>query len=294
MYQYHLILLTTFFLAACSGNDGKVIHPTTEFLEEIKAADYTVSLNDENLPSISILNNRKTINIIGETEDVDSEYFLPEVGDISVGSKLIFIVIPQMNEIRAFDYLGNFKYKIGRTGHGPGEFEKLHSIDYDEASKKLVAVDLNEVEIFDVKPDTAIPSQTFIITQVSHLSDACILNGELFLNGSNISEVDTLESDASIYSRLQALPPINKYDLETGEKLFHFGKSYKSVSGFGGFDALLSETKLHCNESTNTIVGVFSRYPFIAGYDPANGSEKWNAGILDFISPQVEEKDIEN
>lgn len=293
MKKYTLfILLLSVLLISCSSEDksGKVIHPTEEFILKLNNLEQVVSLSSLKVEKASyeLQPQGQIISKIGSSENIDSPYFLPTVKDIAVDEfGNIYMSIPEFNEIRVFDKEGVFKQTIGGAGRGPGEFRRLSHIDYDKEKQLLIAADSREVELFNVHPDTVTYSTT-VYTKISIITDACILGDSFYVNGFLIKPID--DSTNVTPQSIQSTKPIHKFNLDSGEYQFSFGYKYQSASNYGVFDGILSKTQIECSKETNTVVGILNKFPLISGYNPADGSLKWESGIIDFRYLKLVEK----
>jgi hypothetical protein len=84
---------------------------------------------------------------------------------------------------------------------------------------------------------------------------------------------------------------IHAFNVDTGEHTDSFGQTYNSYSGNPIADANLSRTFLACNETTNTIIGLFANYGYFFGYD-LQGESKWISKVNNIKRLQIKETGI--
>lgn len=274
-----------------SSSNWEKVHPDFDRLPSDEDVDYTTDisgLNDVPLPYFfhpDSLQYRAVIGIGNDSTFADENYYYgtPQKMDIDPSGN-IYIAQKHTNSINVYDSNGKFTYTIGNGGKGPGEFLRLITFAFDSDYQKLYAVDALEIEIFELNEDRY-EYTTTVPHSLVRPYDVCVLGSELFISGYKIKDEDmkSRKSETSYDIEAMVSPPITRIDPETFEHTLSFGYEYKSYSGFGTYDGILSETLLSCNEQTNTIVGYLKHFPYIFGYD-RSGHQKWISKIDNYIS----------
>jgi hypothetical protein len=89
---------------------------------------------------------------IGEAEG-DENYMFSQIGSIAVDDEgKIFVADWKESHIKVFNQKGNYLLTIGRKGQGPGEFEKVSSIQITK-KKELMVFDGNSRRLSFFTPD---------------------------------------------------------------------------------------------------------------------------------------------
>lgn len=282
-FKKSLLITVIFVLYSCdSGNN--VIHPNQKFKERIKSSSnskkfFTNSSNEFSAASNDIFK-------IGEGANISDVEFMYGVRNIIKDKNgLIYVSLPSENQIKVFDKDGIFKFHIGNSGRGPGEFMNLTKIEYDPKRDYLIALDRYEIEIFSLGNDTVFHKKT-IFTKTESVTDICVSKGHLFINGFRITKK---ESSKNIYTNLGASLPIHQYSLDSLSLVKSFGENYKSSSNYGPFEGRLSKTLISCSINSNILVSIYENFPLIKGYDLLRNKKIWETGIRDLEMVEFKE-----
>lgn len=194
------------------------------------------------------------------------------------------------NSIYVFNNLGQFIYKIGRSGSGPGEFNQIKTFDFTSDFKMLFVLDQNEVEIFSLENERYVPYKT-IFHGLSFSNDLCLLGNTLFLQGFKIEKSDSSEQKKSFFSNVSISKPLHEYDYFNENIISSFGFLYESFSGSPVIDAMLSDQFIACNNTNNTITTSLKNFGYFFGYN-GEGERKWISKIDNFRPNGIEELNI--
>lgn len=295
-----LYSIATFFVAClilagpgCSSSEKKEgVHPDPSRFPPSTEVDYILDISGKNkstLPHFFHPDSLNSISVIGDSSNLDDEYYdTPRQIDID-GRDNIYIVQKNSNTIRVYNKSGQFKYSIGKSGRGPGEFGRIISFSFDKNYLKLYVLDMFEIEIFVLK-NGRYEYETTVHHKLIRPHDLCLLGNSLFLSGYKISDeyLEAHENEEIHRGKATISPPIHKFDLKSIQYLKSFGYKYPSYSGWGSYDGRLSATMLSCNEFTSTVVGYLKHYPYIFGYD-TTGRRKWVSQMQGYKSTRSEE-----
>lgn len=307
--SYNKELILIFFILLIVGIGGilfgckktsqkEIFHPNPELLPNDREVIHTISLNDfDSLKSLPF-----TLTKLGEIsagKQENEEYYYYQIPPKRIETDLegnLYILQNHTNSINVFNQTGEFQYKIGRSGNGPGEFRSINTFDFSDDYKKLYVLDNFKVELFTKTQEGFKYERTFF-HELQGSFDLCILDDFLYISGYKISKeiLESIEESELEHNKLKKIKnsgiskPIHRYNRHTGKYEFEFGFLYKTDTGIGPLGALLSETMLSCNQKSKTITGIIKYYPFIFGYN-ISGSQKWISKIEDFESIQSIEK----
>lgn len=291
MKRYFLYVLL-FFFASCSSEPipDEVIHPVPEKLPPDKDISFTIDMEEPQ-------QNRKAPdfsgNIHASIDQSISGSKLFEVEDVSIDSDgNLYTRTRGSNSIEVYDFDGNHYYTIGRGGRGPGEFTYLWAMDFDPSYEHLYVLDSNEIEVFARSEDGQFKPTNTIYHGLSLPTDICVLNDNLYVSGLNLSKLDAPSDPKNPLSVFQFNnASIHSFNVESGDLSNSFGHTYLSYSGNPFLNANLSRTLLSCNETTNTIIGLFANYGYFFGYD-LQGNSIWISKVDKFKSLQIRESGI--
>lgn len=293
-----LLFLPFFIISGCSsfsGKNGKVTHPTESNIPDDKELDFTISLNKSSTGQTQVDKKYKTrftggtlVGSFGKTTNSYDGIF--GVKDIATdGTNYVFILPTHQKKIFVFNLKGKYLTTIGREGRGPGEFLRPVAIDVDEEGR-LYVLDHTEIDIYSYQ-ENSFKYLRPIKHRLSHKVDICIMNSKAYVSGYGVTETDsTYNSSESKYPMIIS-KPIHKFSIKKRKAVNTFGVLYKSASGWPIFTGNLSDTILACNDESNTVVGIFKKFPIIRGYS-SSGEQKWTSMVTDFkYSSIIEEND---
>nr|WP_286668752.1 6-bladed beta-propeller [Fodinibius salicampi] len=278
-------------LISCENNKVRVSHPTEENIpkrDEIVSAPSFKDLPDDtsifSIKDIDELLDREPVGSIDEGNKAG----LFSIKDVAIDSHgHIFILPYQQKTIKVFSRKGSFISDIGKEGRGPGEFLYPTAIDTDQKGN-LYVLDRTEIDVFKYSENQFTYSRPFE-HGLSHIVDLCTFRESIFVSGYTVRRPDSASGEERGGSVLNISNPIHQFNSTNGKPLNTFGKIYQSNSQWPVFSGRLSDTKLACNESTDTIVGVFTNFPFVRGYQP-DGKIKWTSVVDDYrYKPIIEE-----
>lgn len=294
-----LIVGLSGFLYGCKKTPEKIVyHPKPELLPKDKAVNHKINLDSfDSLKSIP-----RTLTKLGEIKarkKANEEYYYYEIPPKKIESDLegnVYVLQNHTNSINVFNQTGEFLYKIGRTGNGPGEFRSINTFGFSDDYEKLYALDNFKVEIF-AKTHEGFEYERTFFHELQGSFDMCVMDNYLYISGYKISKktLESIEKSELEHNKLRKIKnsrlskPIHRYNRHTGKYEFEFGFLYETDTGIGPLGALLSETMLSCNKKSKTITGIIKYYPYIFGYN-ISGSQKWISKIENFKSIQSIEK----
>lgn len=263
-------------------------HPEKLLAEFLDSLDHVVSMSSHGLSQLKVKNQESSITplVIGNKNPNSQNFILSTTGVETDNYYNYYVAISQENQIKVFSKEGEFKYAIGRAGRGPGEFTRLTDIVYDSYNNQLLALDKGKIEVFYIYKDSYKYKNT-IHTGLTYSSNICLLQDFFFVNGFKITKPD---SNIVSLDEIKTSLPIHAFNLKTGEHQASFGTEYPSVSNYGIFDGILSQTLISCDVTNNLVVGILKILPQITGYDGITKKIKWKSGIRDFDSESYLEK----
>ena len=283
-----VLVLTAFFTTNnCSTNTkNTVIHPTESFQEEINSFNNSKAFSTNSEKQIEFIEEVRLQ--IGKESDLESDNYLYGVKNVVKGlNGDIYVSLPYENKIKVFSEDGSYKFSIGRSGRGPGEFMTLSKIEYNSTFNYLIALDRNEIDIFKIEKDTAIHIKS-IFQDIESSTDLCTTKDAIYTNGFKIvANENEKESNYNNYFDFQASPPIHKYSLDSLKYEKSFGKNYEYSLGYGPFVGKLSKSLVSCSE--NRLVSIYENFPKIIGYDLDKNIEIWESGIKDLTVSKFKE-----
>jgi len=280
MNRFILLVLFSYLIISCKKSSYE--HPNFDELPMESEVAYSLDLESKDTVSVykflEIDYRKYFSSIVKDTSDVD----LFGVQNLKIDTAgNIYFSRTGFNSIFVHDKNGFFTYAIGAEGRGPGEFNNLISFDFDDNFSRLIALDQTEIEVFSNQKgifqfDFNIPLKVF------NPKDLCVMGDTIFYTGFKYEEQDSLETAGKPYNnRILTSGPIHAYDLEQEKELHSFGPLYRSYSKWWLLDAQLSDIRLACNETTNTIVGLLHNFGYFYGYK-ANGGLKWISKLENF------------
>lgn len=268
------------FLPTCISQNNEIIHPVPEKLPSAGDINFNIDMtkhSDSHLQSLLFLEQAEPGELKNKNKMADENPFhYLDIRKADIDSKRnIYLLHNRTNSIIVNDEYGNYQYTIGRGGKGPGEFLELVTFAFNSDYSTLYALDLFEIEVFDLKE-----GQFEYVKTIAHdfikTYDMCMLNNELFISGYKFSPKDTstYENATQRFVRAMVTPPISRMNTDTYTTEASFGYVYASEFGYGTYDGFLSRMWISCNEKTETVIGYQQDFPFIFGYD-REGKTKW-------------------
>jgi hypothetical protein len=290
-------------MAGCQSTPDKVIHPVPTQFPADSVIDHRIDFSKNRtgkLPDLYHPDSLRQIGKIGKDSVIKkkSYYYNTTPNNIDIDPDgNIYMVQKQNNTINVYAADGTFKYSIGRTGRGPGEFLDINTFDFSSEYNKLYILGFRRIEIFKLDDNRYKPHDRIHLSHFNRTYDLCVLDNYLFISGFKVDpeqedSLRNLEADkaqTAVLHGLTTTKPISRFNLQTSEMEFNFGYKYHSMAGFGPASGLLSETKLSCNEKTNTVIGILGYFPYLFGYS-LDGETKWRSTIENFTSIQSIEK----
>jgi hypothetical protein len=126
-YHFLFFIFITFF----SCEDKKVTEDNSK-TEEPHIIDLT-SLKKEDEALIPPI---QSINLL--PIKMDTSHLIAHIDKIFYHQHKLFIIDSKMKSINVLDTLGNFLYKIGNVGEGPGEYVSIHGITMNKEKEELL------------------------------------------------------------------------------------------------------------------------------------------------------------
>ncbi len=282
-----VFFLLTGFILGCSPNKKK--HPNFDQLPAADQVDHTLSLTDSSVSSPERIYDSEDLQQLATITKDSAGTPLYELQEVKIdpGGK-VYLTRSNSKAISVFNKEGEFLYTIGRKGKGPGEFLEIKTFEFNSSYTKLYVLERNEIEIFEREGDR-FSHVDFFRHKLMFVKDICLLNNDLYISGFKHKKVDSLATEEKPYKAIQLTAgPIQRYDLRANKYISDFGPYYESYSGMYMLDAQLSGMMLSCNESTDTIVGLYDNFAYFFGFTP-DGEQKWISRIKDFEYPHLVE-----
>lgn len=285
LYLLGIAICFSIFVQGCnsSSNKWEKEHPDPDRLPADEEVDYSLDISRSNgdpLPGFFHPDSLKHLATIGSDTSLDEKYYHVGFRKLDMDDQgNIYIIQYRYNtnimNIKVYDTHGQHLYTIGRAGRGPGEFLYLRSFAFGDEYRTLYVLDAFEIEIF-VRNGDRFEYENTVNHGLLRPFDICSLGDDLFVSGYKIAVEEMNPDNPSTGHDLKAevTPPITRIETETFNATGSFGYEYKSYSGYGTFDGILSETMLSCNKASKTIVGYQKYFPYIFGYD-RDGTQKW-------------------
>ncbi len=292
---FKLFVLSLVFFG-CLGNSEKKIHPSLQKLSKFEPIDFFLDISAESeVKDLLASLNDSSIKAKIRSKKTDSLYTqifgVKELEVDDFGN--IYLTKDQLNSILVYNSMGEFIYKIGRGGSGPGEFLEIRTFEFNSDFSTLYVLDRNEIEIFKMSKKNKFEPDKTLIHNLSMSHDLCTLNDRLFVQGFKYVATDSNSLKKGVFSHVKTTKSVHEIDINTQEINNSFGQLYTSYSGAPPLDAMLSSTFLSCNEDTDTIVTALKHFAYFFGYG-SSGELKWTSKIENFKYPAIEELDIKS
>ncbi|MTI89594.1 MAG: 6-bladed beta-propeller [Balneolaceae bacterium] len=270
-------LIVILILNNCSDSPQNIVeHPRADSISVLSELPNTLNLNESD--NSDTLISSYSDSIIIKKNDLMVNGFIANLLDIDTDTLgRIYVALGPENVIKVFSSSGSYLFSVGGSGRGPGEFEMLRDIYVNKDLNLLIALDSNEIEIFDLLDD-GVKHRKAIFTGMFNSSQVCAIGDNIYVNGSIITN-NADGNSISDFSQIQASKPIHQVDIET-EEVRSFGRVYKSAIDYGVFNGMLSNTIISCNVETKKIIGVFGHWPLFAGYSSDDLEEQWVSGLI--------------
>jgi len=283
-------------LSSClSGSEREVRHPEPERLPADDQVNHTVDLRGEPEDYFSDLFHPGQLQEIGAL-DIDSDtdisrqfYQSPKKIDMDDRGN-IYLLHRRTNSVHVYDHKGDFLYKIGSGGRGPGEFQRINTFDFDAGYNTMYVLDFHKVEIFSRTDNNRFEPSGRIHTKLNRTYDLCVLGNWFYVSGYGMSsdDLDSLKAGKKSLRDIHYVSgPVKAFSL-TGDTTFSFGYQYPSFTDDAIISGTLSESILDCNQYSETVIAQFRYFPFMFGYRP-DGELKWTSRIDHLNGPKTTE-----
>ena len=180
-------------------------------------------------------------------------------------SGLVYVLDEQAQEVRAFDFDGQFIHKLGGYGEGPSELRHAVGVELLSDGRVLVASRDLRVKVFSFADHAWRATQT-IEAPVGPRDICSLRDGRVFISG----------------YRQEANMLIHQLPLSESDSLPHaFGEGYRDDDWL--VQMALAQGTLACANSGNGLV-VFGHQatPLIRAFDATNGSLLWASKLASF------------
>ena len=177
-------LVIVLCLCSCSFNNKKERQNIDPSLNNVVEIDLDNSNVSENIKYSSFLSMPRTIIL-----DNNEEALIERIYELDIYNDNIYILDDKLKRFLVFDVNGKYKYRIGKTGMGPGEYLELSdfSIDreqgfvylLDEGRKRVLEYNLNTLEFIKDISVGELTGQNYSIQY---------FNGKLYINQTAIEE----------------------------------------------------------------------------------------------------------
>ena len=263
------VILATFFQPVAFSQ--VVIHPTSENIPV--SSDPRFELQHESVGDDSWEWDSLDVSAIGVNEGELSQMlgFVFDLETDDNGTIYYFDIIHQ--EVRAYDYRGNWISNVGSPGTGPGELESPLGFAVISERNQVIVADQFTNHVFERKDSSfqLVATQRPIYPSMN--GEMCAMGGHYYLV-SNSRETST------------EMGLIHKYTLE-GEWVTSFGDTYDYDDPF-----VVSEfaynTSLACNSEYQTIALVTRGIPAMTGYSN-QGEKLWQVTFPDHRPTKTKE-----
>ena len=266
------VAVTTIFFQGV-GKAQTVIHPTKENIPV--SSDPRFELRHE-VDGVDFWHwNSSSISEIGMNEG-DNSQMLGVVFDLETDQEgTVYYLDLILEEVRAYDYEGNWIGNVANPGIGPGELESPLGLLVIPDSNQIIVADQLTNHVFERNEVTFELVSTQRPKYPSSNGQLCVMNGHYYL----------AFYDMSIPASEQKI--IHKYTLD-GEWVTSFREPYAYdnplfVSKFA------SETFIACNPEHNTIAVLTNHIPAMTGYSD-QGEQLWQVTFPDYRPDVVEER----
>lgn len=273
-----LILPIVFCVGCGFFQESEYNHPIDEHLPHDSLITNRIPIFNKiesPIPILSDLENLKFITTIGDDSDIDNEFYISSKVRIDNDNR-IYIHQRHTNSIRVYDIEGEYLSSIGKSGQGPGEFNRAIAFEFSKSEDKLYILDEfgYKIEVFK-----AINGNYEYYKTIDHpffrAFDLCISDQ---LNVSGYTYYSDASDDA--YRNDKTLLQI---DLNDPQVQTQYGFTYQSIYGYSNFHLIMSEFYLGCSYGSETVVAISRYFPYIIGYN-SDTSKKWVSFIDGFIS----------
>ncbi|MXW32729.1 MAG: hypothetical protein F4Z62_06460 [Rhodothermaceae bacterium] len=263
-----LMLSALFHVSAFSQ---EVIHPTKDNIPT--SSDPRFELRHE-VNGVEGWNwNSLDVSTIGVNEG-DRAQMIGFVYDLETDHNGTVYYLDLINEeIRAYDYKGDWIMNVGSPGIGPGELDKPRGLTIVPNLNRIIVNDRLMSHVFE-RTDSSI--QLLSTKRLKHPSitgKICAMNGHYYLVSFDIQG-----------STANGL--IHKYTLD-GEWVTSFGEPYDYDSRFVVY-SFATNTFLACNAANQTVALVTNAIPAMRGYSD-QGEKLWQVTFPDYQPRSVKE-----
>lgn len=247
-------------------NTNEIAHPTP--INYISKDSVTTFINDSFTDFVVDSSSLNKINSIGIREG-NSNYMFGRITSVSIINDTEIVVLDdQSGGLRAFDLIsGEFITSFSKTGRGPGEIMYASQMTSDK-NHVFVSDRLQKIEIFERTDEQKFKSTTLNLNYSP--GGICVIGDNLYVSGFD----------------QQNLKTVHKYNIPALSYQNSFHNAYKADSGFSML--MLSNNRITCNKTTETVAVVSSYLPYVYGYD-IDGEVKWVSEINNFTPVSIVE-----
>jgi len=124
-------------LSSClSGSEKEVRHPETDRLPADDQVNHTVDFRWDPEDYFPTLFHPDSLQSVGAVSidfdsDINRQFDQPPNKIDKDDQGNIYLLHQRTNSVHVYDRNGDFLYKIGRGGRGPGEFLRINTFDFD-------------------------------------------------------------------------------------------------------------------------------------------------------------------
>lgn len=270
-----LVVLGSILLGGCTsdsestGAEPGTVHPKEAFLPHSNEIDHKIGREkppEEGLRAELAAALSTPVGTLGVREGSGPELF-GQIRDVTQDSQgRILVLDSEHGEVRIFGRDGAFIGAFGGRGEGPGEFRSPDHLALFGNGDLLVS-DLGRMQIFEPAGNTFKRTGGFGIP--FDTNDACILDGEMYLQGFTAEHP---RRSIHVYSR-------------DGERLRSLGPVYDTPDEF--VRSQMTRGWIACDEATGIIAFTFRYAPLVYGFTP-DDELRWTTRLSQFSVSPVE------
>jgi len=271
--------LMQLLLVIYSYAQANIEHPQEKYIPYLdKIEERVISLLPKNNSGQSIIkskiHNAKQIYQIGQKECPSYQIIGRITSIVTDQENNIYLLDSRKNTVLVYNSIGKYLYQFGRGGRGPGEFQSPIDMAIDEEGNIYVADRFYLIHKFENQNGRYTHK---IDIQINVIPDEfCIMKKRIYVRG-----LKAERNEGQSYNTIHA------YQLSDGEHLFSFGESYQTENIM--VKKQLSDGKIACDSSSETVMSTFDMMPYIFGYTGL-GNIKWISKIEPFQTRPVIEK----
>lgn len=262
------------FLAmwSCGCSSGELqhtLHPTPQNIPVISDSAYILTAGDNvTNPGSDYFEIATDTLVIGKDDSIKHHLFgrVPQVA--TDHHQFLFVLDSEFNEVRIFDYEGNYVSSFGRAGPGPGEFAAPEFIAVSDSGNHVIVFDSRgDIEVYERQAAGVYQFRNSVkknkLQIIPFGTTMCAMHGHLFL--------------LAYRPDLEGI--IHKVTID-GDLVMSFGPQYDFPSDFV-VASLTARGFIACSEKYNVVAWIRTNVPVITGFS-GYGEFLWNVRLDGF------------